>query len=134
MMREQVAPALRALGLKGSGQSYAIPADAYWALVGFQKSIASSAGAVKFTVNLQVHPRDAWARAYEKRPSMGAKPSANTLAGVEGTWWSRIGRLLPDASDRWRWIEPDRPTDPVGDEVIAAIRDYGLPEMRRRMT
>jgi hypothetical protein len=89
---------------------------------------------VKFTVNLQIHTRDAWARAYEKRPSLGEKPSPNTLAGVEGTWWSRIGNLLPDGGDRWWWIEPDRPTEPVGDEVIAAIRDYALPEMRRRMT
>ena len=134
MMRAQIAPALRSLGLKGSGQSYAIPSDDYWALVGFQKSGASSAAAVKFTVNLQVQPRDAWARAYNERPWMGVKPSPNTIAGVEGGWWSRIGQLLPDAEDHWWWIEPDRPTEPVADEVIAAIRDYGLPEMRRRMT
>src|SRR3954453_12481053 len=99
MMREQVAPALRSLGLKGSGQSYSIPSDSYWALVGFQKSRASSAGAVKFTVNLQVQPRDAWARAYEEHWWIGAKPSPNTRASVEGGWWSRIGQLLPDSGD-----------------------------------
>ena len=133
MMREQIAPALRSLGLKGSGQSYSIPSESHWALVGFQKSGASSAGAVKFTVNLQVQPRDAWERAYQERSWIGAKPSPNTLAGVEGGWWSRIGQLLPDGEDRWWWIEPDRPTEPVADEVIAAIRDYALPGMRLRM-
>jgi uncharacterized protein DUF4304 len=125
---------LRSLGLKGSGQSYEIRSDRYWALVGFQKSVASSADAVTFTVNLQVHSRDAWARAYDERPSIGAKPSANTLVGVEGTWWSRIGKLLPDASDRWWRIESGSPIEPVADEVITALRDYGLPEMRRQMT
>ena len=85
-------------------------------------------------MNLKVVPRDAWARAYEEHPWMGSKPRANTLAGVRGGWWSRIGQLLPNPGDRWWWIEPDRPTEPVADEVIAAIRDYALPEMRRRMT
>jgi hypothetical protein len=133
MMREQIAPALRSLGFKGSGQSYSIPSERYWALVGFQKSGASSAGAVKFTVNLKVVPRVGWARAYDEHPWMGSKPSPNTLNVVEGGWRSRIGHLLPNPGDRWWWIEPDRPTEPVADEVIAAIRDFGLPEMRRRM-
>jgi Domain of unknown function (DUF4304) len=133
MMREQIAPALRSLGLKGSGQSYSIPSEKHWALIGFQKSGASSAAAVKFTVNLTIQSREAWAKAYEDSPWIGKKPSPNVRSGAPGGWTSRIGHLLPTPRDHWWWVEPDRPTAPVADEVVAAVRDYGLPEMRQRM-
>src|SRR4051812_36014984 len=91
MMREQVAPALRGLGLEGSGQTFSLPSDRYWALVGFQKSVGSSSAAVKFTMNLQVVPRDAWARASEEQPWRGPKPKANVRPGLPGAWGDRIG-------------------------------------------
>jgi hypothetical protein len=133
MMREQVAPALRDLGLKGSGQVFSIPSDRYWALIGFQKSVGSSSEAVKFTVNLQVVDRDAWAKASEEQPWRGPKPKANVRPGVPGSWGERIGTLMPPRNDYWWSIEPDRPTEPVAGEVVAALRDHGLPEMKRRM-
>ena len=135
MMREQIAPALRALGLKGSGQSYAIPHESYWALIGFQKSVFSTAATVKFTLNLTVVSREAWSRAFEAHPWIGAKPSPNVQARTaDGEWHARIGQLLPSRSDHWWPIEHDRPTEPVAREVIEAIRDHGLPAMYQRMT
>ena len=38
MIRELIAPRLRRLGFKESGQTFTLPDDAFWALVGFQKS------------------------------------------------------------------------------------------------
>jgi hypothetical protein len=111
-----------------------IPSERFWALIGFQKSTASNAAALKFTINLQVVPRDAWSKASEEHPWRGAKPSANVVAGIPGSWWQRIGGLLASGSDHWWWTEPDRPSEAVAEEVVAAIRDHALPEMKRRMT
>jgi hypothetical protein len=133
MMRQQVAPALRDLGLKGSGQVFSIPSDRYWALIGFQKSVGSTSEAVKFTVNLQVVSRDDWAKASEAQRWRGAKPKANVRPGLPGAWGERIGALMPSGNDHWWWVEPDRPTEQVADEVVAALRDHGLPVMKRRM-
>src|SRR5260221_5989221 len=86
MMRQRVAPTVRDLGLKGSGQAFSIPSDRYWALIGFQKSGFSTSGAVLFTVNLKVVSREVWAKAYEEGPWRGPKPTANVLAAVSEAW------------------------------------------------
>ncbi|MFD8716751.1 DUF4304 domain-containing protein [Streptomyces sp. NPDC059629] len=52
MMSTQIAPALRALGLKGSGQIFELPHPVSWALLGFQKSAYNTAGHAEFTVNV----------------------------------------------------------------------------------
>ncbi len=134
MMREDVAPALRELGFKGSGQSFSLPSDRYWALVGFQKSAYSDATAVKFTVNLRVVSKEDWERAREAQPWRGQRPSPNDAGSVPGGWYARIGQLLPSRADQWWRVDPDTPTEQTAQAVVAAIRDFGLPEMRRRMT
>jgi hypothetical protein len=135
MMREQVAPALRGLGIKGSGQSFAIPSERYWALIGFQKSRRSSSAVLEFTVNLTVVSRAAWAAAFESHPWIGEKPRPNVRAAMaEDEWHSRIGTLLASRRDRWWSVAADRPTEPVAREVVDVIRDVGLPAMRERMS
>jgi len=134
-MRDEIAPVLRQFGLRGSGQAFSIPSDAYWAQIGFQKSDSSNALIVKFTVNLKVVSREAWAETARTHRWLGAKPSPNTQASlVPGAWDVRIGLLLPSGRDEWWRIEPDTPTAPVAGEVLVAIHDFGLPAMRRRMT
>jgi hypothetical protein len=44
MLRDDIAPALRALGLKGSGSRYSLPDPESWALLGFQASTVVSSG------------------------------------------------------------------------------------------
>src|SRR5947209_7169681 len=58
MMREQVAPQLRALGFKGSGQRFTLPSDSHWALLGFQRSAWGDSRKGKFTINLTVVSKD----------------------------------------------------------------------------
>jgi hypothetical protein len=131
MMRDRVVPALLKLGVRGSGQSFSIPSETHWALIGFQKSASSNAQNVRFTVNLTVVSREEWAEVFAKHPSFGAKPKPN-VRGLGG-WNERIGALLPEGADRWWQVEPDRPTEQVSVEVVAAISDLALPEMQRRM-
>jgi hypothetical protein len=49
MLQSTIAPRLRALGFKGSGQVFELPDERFWALVGFQKSVSSDRSKVKFT-------------------------------------------------------------------------------------
>ena len=131
MLRDEVAPALRRLGLKGSGDRYTVPSDTHWAVIGFQKFRWSDADCVEFTVNLIVATKEEWASAYELRPYIGKKPAANTLTGVG--WWDRIGSVMPRRG-KGTWTVPSTgSTEHVAGEVVAAIRDYALPAMRARM-
>ena len=54
LMKGSFAPALRAVGLKGSGGRFELPSEEYWAQLGFQKSAFSDSTALKSTVNLSV--------------------------------------------------------------------------------
>jgi hypothetical protein len=108
MLRDHVAPALRELGLTGSGSTYRLPDDHYWAQVGFQGSRYDEPREVAFTVNLSVVARDVWARAHDAFPrALSARPAANVRPSLlcqadQGRYWAdRLGVVTPAASDLW---------------------------------
>jgi uncharacterized protein DUF4304 len=109
MMRDHVAPALRAMGFVGSGRSYVLPSDTHWVLLGFQKSRSSDAAAVPFTVNVTVASKEAWAA------------------------MRRTRGYLPERADRWWTLTPATPAAPLAAEVVDALRLAALPEIRRRL-
>jgi Domain of unknown function (DUF4304) len=133
LLRERIAPALRALGLKGSGARYRLDVPDHFAELGFQSSAGNSWEHVRFTVNLSVAERAAWEAARSARPSLPERPSPNVFYGRPLTWHKRIGGVLPGGGDHWWDLRPE--TDParLADEVVAALRDHGLPAMRERM-
>jgi hypothetical protein len=92
---------------------------------------SSNSAEVRFTVNVTVAGREAWSKACAERPYIGQRPSANTSAGVG--WGERIGLLMPGGNDQWWAISGDAPTEPVAGEVIAAIDEFVLPAMQKRM-
>jgi uncharacterized protein DUF4304 len=132
MMRDHVAPALRAMGFVGSGRSYVLPSDTHWVLLGFQKSRSSDAAAVPFTVNVTVASKEAWAAMRRTRGYLPERPSANTFYGPE-IWRRRIGMLLPEGADRWWTLTPATPAAALAAEVVDALRLAALPEIRRRL-
>ena len=142
MLREHVAPALRAAGWKGSGSAYLLPSPGYWAQLGFQKDRYSTADQVRFTVNLSVVPRDVWACAHDSWPSqLSARPSANTDSGAlirevdrHHCWWGRIGLLMPEHNDHWWEISSGEDAASVGRDVVDAIREHAIPALRAKMT
>jgi hypothetical protein len=121
MLREDVAPALRHLGMKGSAGNFALPDPDHYLLVGFQSSRSNTAEAVRFTVNLAVISKNAWKQGWQ---SWWGKPSA-TAQGPVGTY-VRLGELMPVHDDVWWELAPD--TDPAGlaAEVVRAIEQFGL--------
>ena len=49
LTRDMLAPALRALGFKGSGQHYVLPDKDHWAVLGIQRSYFSDRRTIRFT-------------------------------------------------------------------------------------
>src|SRR5215211_665604 len=111
MLREQLAPELRRLGFKGSGQHYDLRADGGdCALLGFQKDAASTGGHVRFTINLVV-----------------------VRGSGELCWRDRIGSLLDDPHDHWWTIRVGDDIAPVADHVLWLVRERALPQLRYRL-
>jgi hypothetical protein len=142
MLRDEVAPRLRALGFKGTGQKFALPSETHWALLGFQKSGFSDMGQVAFTVNLTVVERDAWERgsqeAWPNRPVRppGANWSLPPMLEekfVGAYWHSRIGFVMPGSRDRWWKVLADADNADVAVAIVAEIEEFAVPAMHERM-
>jgi Domain of unknown function (DUF4304) len=132
MVKEQIAPSLRELGFKGSGQRFVLPSEKHWAQIGLQKFTRSNRDFVDFTANVTVVPRDVWEAERAEAPHLPKQPAPNIFYGTYA-WQKRIGDLVPEREEKiWR-VSPDRPTEHVAEEFVAAIRDYALPAMRKRM-
>jgi hypothetical protein len=132
MFKRFVAPRLRELGFKGSGQNYELSSDEYWALLGFQKSTYSDASLVRFTANVLVVSRSTWNDIRAERPTLPRRPTATTFWGTF-VWQKRIGALLPGGEDLWWKVEAGAGAAELADAVVRAARDYVLPAMRRQM-
>lgn len=129
MLRDRVAPALRDLGLKGSGQTFIAQSEDCWLLVGFQKSAYSDSSLVTFTVNVTAANKAAWAAAQTTRPHLPNRPSPNVFYG-SFIWQSRIGNVMPGGKDHWWRLDPHTDPAALAEAVIEAIRDFALPAMR----
>ena len=132
LVKEQIAPALRELGFKGSVQRFVLPSETHWAQIGLQKFTRSNRDFVDFTANVTVVGRDVWDAERAESPHLPTQPAPNIFYGTYA-WQKRIGDVVPERREKiWR-VEPDRPAEPVAEEFVAAIRDHALPAMRKRM-
>ena len=124
MLRQEIAPALRSLGMKGSSGNFVLPDADQYLLVGFQSSRSNTAEAVRFTVNLAVISKSAWKQGW--RPWWG-RPSA-TVQGPVGTYL-RLGELMPQHDDVWWELSPGTDTAQLAAEVVQAVQQFGLPRL-----
>ena len=132
MVKEQIAPALRELGFKGSGQRFVLPSETHWVQIGLQKFTRSNRDFVDFTANVTVVRRDVWDEARREYSYLPKQPAPNIFYGTYA-WQKRIGDVVPERREKiWR-VEPDRPIEPVAEEFVTAIRDHALPAMQKRM-
>ena len=132
MLKTAIAPGLRSIGFKGSGQNYRLPSDDHWAMLGFQKSTSSDAGHVRFTVNVLVVSRSKWDAVRAESPHLPERPTATTFWGTF-VWQKRIGDLLSGGEDLWWEIEAGVDPSGLADAVVWAVRDSVLPAMHRQM-
>ena len=126
LMKESFAPALRAAGLKGSGGRFELPSEEYWSQLGFQKSSFSDSSALKFTVNLSVISRVAWAQETSAKLHLGKKPAPGTLYG---SWANqvRIGQLTTSGEDLWWSLHRGDDPGPLAEQVVANLLDLAVP-------
>lgn len=132
MLADEVAPRLRAIGFRGSGQTYRLPDDDAWVLIGFQKSKFSDASSIEFTLNLTVASKAAWKEARNDRPHLPDRPSANTYYG-DYVWQSRISALNRDGADgteKWWRVKAGRDTARVAADVISVLERDAVPAMQ----
>jgi hypothetical protein len=131
MMKEVVAPALRKMGFKGSGQNYWVPSDSCWAAIGFQKSMSSDSSSIRFTINITVIEKEVWSEIFRKSPYYGKKPSPNTSYGIE--WQQRVGFLMPQNQDYWWSLREGQDIESLGIIIAETISKYVMPEIDSRM-
>ncbi|WP_273652068.1 DUF4304 domain-containing protein [Cellulomonas fimi] len=126
ILRDEIGPALRAVGARGSSGRFAMPSATHWAQLTFQKSSWNEADALAFTINLLVIRRDAWASIVARDPWMGKEPSATSHIGPPAAQ-TRIGFLRPAGTDHWWELTTGAPVEPVLDEVMSDIFCLALP-------
>jgi hypothetical protein len=127
MMRGEIAPALRALGFKGSGQTYFLPSETHWALLSFQRSqLSSTVVRIKFAVNYDVTTRKEW-NEYRRTRGAPERPSGSWL-GLR----TIVDRRGPYGGGLQHWWElgVGSPVEPLAEDVITRIANEALPEMR----
>jgi hypothetical protein len=132
LLRDEIAPALRALGLSGSGRVFHFDSDDAWGLLGFRASPRRVDGAIWFTVDLCVVSKLVWDSAQRTL----AVPREHPVPGAyNGSFvWDRpIGRLMPEPADRWWRVSIDSDLGSLAADVVAAIRDFGLPAARTHL-
>ncbi|WP_328955567.1 hypothetical protein [Kitasatospora purpeofusca] len=125
-LRDHLAPALRLLGLSGGRRTFALPDPTHWAMVGVVERRAD--GRVRYTFDLSLVSRADWSAA----AFPGPHPDPRAVYGIE-SWRSRIGELLPVREDVWWEVLPGPRWQVALDDSVAAVRHYGLPELRRRL-
>jgi len=133
VVRDRLAPALRLMGLRGSGQGYTLPTDTCWAQLGLQRFTWSNRDAVEFTVNLSVVSREAWALALEERPWIGAMPKPNVGAMLQIRFWERLGSVAGVGDYRWRLSAGGGDEDATCDHLLTMIAEHGVPTLRREV-
>ncbi len=133
LLRDRIAPALRDLGFKGSGQKFSLPTEGFWASLAFQKSQWSDAASLEFTINLTVVGKTVWETLREERSYLPASPSGNTRFG-QGVWQSRIGKLMPGGLDYWWKLELSTDPETLAAEVLASISGFALPAMHEQVS
>lgn len=105
LLRDEISPALRAVGMKGSGGKYRVERGARWGAVEIQKHSGGSRAICEFTFNL----------------------SAGELSEVDRRfdgWSARIGEVLPSGGDTW-WVLPAQAdTELLKQDLLRALRDH----------
>lgn len=131
LMKASFAPALRSVGLKGSGGRFELPSDRYWAQLGFQKSAHSDSDALMFTVNLSVISREIWAEEASAKPRLGDKPKPSTFYG---SWADqvRIGQLTESGEDLWWRLKRGDDASQVAEQVVSSLLDIAVPWLRAK--
>jgi hypothetical protein len=97
-----------------------------------QKSTASNAQAVRFTINVTAVSKRAWIEARSEHSYLSERPSASISYGPLA-WQRRIGQLLSDSRDKSWTVAARASTESLRVDVVEAIRIYALPAIEQEL-
>jgi hypothetical protein len=133
MIRDIVGPEFRRLGLKGSGRNWEFPSATHWVVLGFQGSQSNGKASGRYTINMTVCERAAWAKARGENPALPPKPRSGVFNQGPFCWTRRIGQLLPGQKDKWWVLTASQPSDLIAVEIVEAVERFALPAILHRL-
>lgn len=126
MLREHVAPTLRRSGFSGSGQDFHRRIDGNWAAINVQRDRYSTAGELRFTINLGTA-----STAVRMEDGHAADDPARE---IECHWRIRIGSLLPSGGDTWWTVRAGMragDAEALGETIARHLAEHGIPALER---
>lgn len=100
MLQSAIAPALRALGFKGSRQTFELADERFWGhSSGSRNRSPATAPWSSSQSILCVIDKAQYSEAQEEASYLPPKPTPNIRGGPG--WWERIGEVLPQRHDLW---------------------------------
>jgi hypothetical protein len=115
-----VASLLKGLGYRKHGRRFLLEGDLSTAHIRFQSSQWNNSERTRFTINLGRY-FESIAQKNGEEVVLDSAKQRNMHVGI------RIGHLLPQQADHWWTIGNDDDVPEVAAEVVAALRDFGLP-------
>ncbi|WP_156754597.1 DUF4304 domain-containing protein [Actinokineospora pegani] len=130
MVQTELAPGLRALGFVGAGRRFQMRGVGQVGEIAILQT--STPRATRFTLVLTVSATDEWASQLRIRPYLRA------AGHTAGAWQERIGDLMlvgnaVPIGDLWWQIDAGKPFAKTAEEVLTAVREFGLPALRAQM-
>jgi hypothetical protein len=114
MLRTEVAPALRELGLRGSGQKFRLPTGSETkALIDFCRSGYNTSDHCRFSLLVSYLDAD--------------------VSRADTAWSADSGQFMEPPHEHWWTITSPGDVEPVADHVVAVVRDMLLPQLRARV-
>jgi hypothetical protein len=126
MMRDEVAPALRELGFKGSGVNFTLPSPELHLMIHFQVNDGIPPETLDFTVNISIINKSEYQQKWQ--PWLPRNPTAATILPTGRRF--RIGALVGHV-DKWWHIEAAAPAVDQAFDVVRTIGAYVVPELKR---
>lgn len=119
LLKDHVAPFLKADGFLRGGQCFLREGPESWAIIHFQQSSKSNSTKILFTVDFGVASK----RVCEFFGiQVEQKKSIDTCQ-----WRQRLGMLLPGGVDRWWSIDAETDIATLGSDLVCILRDCGIP-------
>ena len=127
MLRDEVAPRLRAIGFFGSGRRYVLPDGLEWLVVAFQRNRWNDEANVEFTINLFRVAKADWKGARSRHPRMSEQPTGGAVERPGR--YLRLHHLLPTDAQWWA-VRAGVDTAVLAGELVEALGRYGVPWLR----
>ncbi|GLY16485.1 hypothetical protein Kisp01_35000 [Kineosporia sp. NBRC 101677] len=110
---------------------FRLPVPGHHVLLGLHEYWANNSASFQFTVNILATSHTAWATFRAGSTDFNgnpwpSEPTTSTHYGPGGPPIARLGQLM-GLADKWWYISPRRPTEPVAEEIATAVQHHALP-------